>query len=127
MHASGEFVDIIEGEVFNDMQSAMTHINVRKFGAYCDGSVDATEAIVNAITYATEFNVLLVFEGTFLISDTITFTCNVDAENATFIYAGERNRPAIVVADKDHMTAKFGYIRDNDFAYHGWTDDNYIG
>lgn len=127
MHANGDFVEIIEGEVFNDLESSMSHVNVKKFGACSDGSEDATANIKIAIMYATENNLTLVLEGVFLISDTLSFTCNVNAENATFIYDGAKDRPAILVSDKDKINVKLGDIIVSDASFHGWENDNFVG
>ena len=52
MHESGEFVEIIEGEVFNHLESKISHINALAFGVCADGSVDTTHELKNAIERA---------------------------------------------------------------------------
>lgn len=52
MHANGEFTEIIEGEVFNDLQRKVDgfgRISILYFGAVGDGETDCTDAIETAI------------------------------------------------------------------------------
>lgn len=49
MHEAGEFVEIIEGEVFNDLQGKIPYINVASYGVIGDGSTDCTVEMQTAI------------------------------------------------------------------------------
>lgn len=75
MHANGEFQDIIEGEVFNDLSKTVKSfdaMSVKYFGAKGDGVSDDTLAFIRATNLLGDgFSVLTIPEGVYCISDEI--------------------------------------------------------
>lgn len=74
MHANGEFTDIIEGELFNDLMSKLNSIDSvspQMFGAIGDGIVDDTGAF--KVMLATKKNVF-VPSGKYLIKSSLDAT-----------------------------------------------------
>lgn len=81
MHANGEFAEIIEGEVFNDLQrkaDGLGHISVQYFGAVGDGETDNAEAINLAIAHASATGRVIWFpDGEYIVNSDITVGSNV--------------------------------------------------
>lgn len=88
MHANGEFADIIEGEVFNDLETTIRSfdaLSVKYFGAVGDGVTDDTTAFNLAFSlFGTKYNALVIPEGTYHVKS-VAFPNNsvVFANNAT--------------------------------------------
>lgn len=76
MRANGEFSEIINGELFNDLEEkidAFGRVNVQTFGATGTGEIDDTEAIKTALLSGK--NVYFP-EGTYLISEPLYVNVN---------------------------------------------------
>lgn len=85
MHANGEFEDIIEGEVFNDLQRKVDgfgRISILYFGAVGDGVTDNTEAFNLAVACGKPIHIPA---GDFVITD-------VNVSNAIDINGVKGNR-----------------------------------
>ena len=72
MHSSGEFSEIIQGEVFNDLTDKINHVtlNIKNFGVTGNGVTDDTLAIQSCLDYAHENNIKSVVfpQGNYLVS-----------------------------------------------------------
>lgn len=76
MHANGEFEDIIEGEVFNDLQRKVDgfgKISIKYFGAMGDGVTDDTAAFKLAVSAHRN---IYIPRGEYKISETIVIPAN---------------------------------------------------
>ena len=99
-------------------------VNVKDFGAVGDGTTDDTQAIQNAIDFATQFNTTLYSgvigsnvkvygEGTFKVTSTITLTCEADFRNAIFVVPSSFASTALKVQASDgssYLTLKDTYL-----------------
>lgn len=91
MHANGDFTEIIEGEVFNDLQrkvDGMGLISVLYFGVVGDGETDDTEGIKLANAHGKPVNLV---RRSVVITDTIDLS--VPFLNGTIIYKGDASKP----------------------------------
>lgn len=68
MHETGEFVEIIEGEVFNHLESRLTHKTVVEYGCVGDGETDNTINMQLAINdnYG---KTLFIPDGVYIVND----------------------------------------------------------
>lgn len=93
MHSNGDFIDIIEGEVFNDLVhkfESVGQISVKYFGAMGDGVTDDTNAIKLSVEYATSNNYTLFFPaGNYIVSEDIALSLpiKIKGENAVITRA----------------------------------------
>lgn len=89
MHASGEFAEIIEGEVFNDLEDKINAHGVtpEMFGAIGDGVTDDTTAFVVAMESAKNITITGTTGKTYKINDLTVTSATI--KNCNFVGAGD--------------------------------------
>jgi hypothetical protein len=108
-------------------------ISVKDFGAVGNGVTDDTAA-VNSIKTKYPTRVIDVYfpDGDYLITDTVLFDSGkvgiVMSSGARFVYAGTKDRPAVVIGADAVQTSNLRFdIAIASSGAHGFTDDRCVG